>query len=285
MNTPHTYTSHAKVNLGLHILNKRDDGYHNLHSLFVELTLADKLIFTPDIDFKLSADCVNDIQLPLDDTNLISRAYKLMRKEVGTELFEYAVHLKKVIPPGSGLGGGSSNAAFTLKALNELWKLNYSPDKLELLGAKLGADVPFFIRGGFQLAEGIGEILTPQEDHTLHGLHFLLIVPPFHISTAAAYNILNKPLCPVENHSKFAPVSKPVNWRLFDNDFEKVIRKAYPEIGDIKENLQGAGALHAGLSGSGSTVFGVFDNLKAAKLIREYFSRYQTFLISPVFHS
>ncbi len=285
MNTPHTYTSHAKVNMGLHILNKREDGYHNLHSLFVELTLADKLIFTPDINYKLSADCVNDIQLPLDDNNLISRTYKLMHQEAGGVSFEYAVHLKKVIPPGSGLGGGSSNAAFTLKALNELWKLNYSPDKLELLGAKLGADVPFFIRGGFQLAEGIGEILTPQDDDTLRGLHFLLIIPPFHISTAVAYDILNKPLSPVENHSKFAPVSKPVNWRLFENDFEKVIRKAYPEIGVIKENLRSAGALYTGLSGSGSTVFGVFNNLKSADSTREDFSRYQTFLTSPVFHS
>ena len=90
---------------------------------------------------------------------------------------------------------------------------------------------------------------------------------------------------PIQSHSKFAPVSEPVNWQLFDNDFEKMIRKAYPEIGDIKENLQGAGVLYAGLSGSGSTVFGVFDNLKAAELIREDYSHYQTFLTSPVFHS
>ena len=270
--------------MGLQVLNKREDGYHNLHSLFVELSLADELIFTSSSDFKLSVDCANNYQIPLDNTNLISRAYELIRSETKLVPSEYAVHLKKKIPPKSGLGGGSSNAAAVLNALNELWKLNYSPDKLELLGAKLGADVPFFIRGGFQLAEGIGEILTPQDDHALHGLHFLLIVPPFHISTAVAYNTLNKPLCPVKNYSKFAPVSKPVNWQLFDNDFEKVIRKAYPEIGDIKESLQNAGALYAGLSGSGSTVFGVFDNLKTAKLTRGKISRYQTFLTSPVLH-
>ena len=273
------------MNLDLQILNKREDGYHNLHSLFVELDLADELIFTPSSNFKLSADCANDIQLPLDNTNLISRAFKLMQEEVGSAASDYAVHLKKVIPPGSGLGGGSSNAAFTLKALNELWKVNYSSNQLEYIGAKLGADVPFFIRGGFQLAEGIGEKLTPQNNQILLGLHFLLIIPPFHISTTEAYKSLNKPLRPVGNHSKFAPVTKPVNWQLFDNDFEKVIQKTYPEIGDIKENLQGAGALPAGLSGSGSTVFGIFDNLRAAELTRGYFSRYQTFLTSPVFHS
>ena len=280
-----SFLSHAKINLGLKILNKRKDNYHNLYSLFIELALSDELIFSPAIDFKLSADCANNIQFPLDNTNLISRAYELMRQEAGSVSSEYAVHINKVIPLGSGLGGGSSNAAFTLKALNELWKMNYSINKLETLGAKLGADVPFFIRGGFQLAEGIGEKLTPQNDHTLHGLHFLLIIPPFHISTPDAYRSLNIPLRTVENHSKFAPVSEPVNWQLFDNDFEKVFRKTYPEIGDIKENLQDAGALYAGLSGSGSTVFGVFDNLKTAELTREDFSRYQTFLTSPVFHS
>ena len=271
--------------MGLHILNKRKDGYHNLHSLFVELTLADELHFTRATNFKLSADCANNIQLPPDTANLVSRAYELMRSEAGLVTFECAVHLKKVIPLGSGLGGGSSNAASTLRALNELWELNYSLNKLEVLGAQLGADVPFFIRGGFQLAEGIGETLTPQDDHILRGLHFLLIIPPFHISTIEAYKSLNKPLSPVENHFKFAPVSKPVNWQLFDNDFEKVIRKTYPEIGEIKESLYGTGALYAGMSGSGSTMFGIFNNLKTAELSRDKFPRYQTFLTSPVFHS
>ena len=285
MNEAQKYYSPAKINLGLLVLNRRNDGFHNLYSLFIEIGLFDELVFTPSSDFELSIDCAANIQLPLDNTNLISRAYELMRSEAGEVPSEYAVHLKKTIPSGSGLGGGSSNAASTLKALNELWQLNYFPNKMETLGIQLGADVPFFIRGGFQLAEGIGEKLSPQDENVLRGLYFLLIIPSFHISTAEAYRILNKPLCPVENHSIFSPVTRPVNWQLFDNDFEKVIRKAYPEIGDIKENLQGAGALYAGLSGSGSTVFGVFDNLKAAKLIREYFSRYQTFLISPVFHS
>ena len=267
------------------ILNKRKDGYHNLHSLFVELTLFDEIIFTSSSKFKLSTNFINNTQLPLDNTNLISRAYALMHQEPRSVLSEYAIHLKKMIPLGSGLGGGSSNAATTLKALNELWGLNYSLNKLADLGAKLGADVPFFIRGGFQLVEGIGEKLTPQDDHVLRGLYFLLIIPPFHISTAEAYKSLNKPLRQIENHYKFSPVSKPVNWQLFDNDFEKVIRKAYPEIGDIKKNLQSAGVLYAGLSGSGSAVFGVFDNLKTVELIREDFSHYQTFLTSPVFHS
>jgi len=208
-----------------------------------------------------------------------------MKKKKKSIPSEYAIHLKKVIPIGSGLGGGSSNGACTLKVLNKLWELNYSLNKLETLGVKLGADVPFFIRGSLQQVEGIGDKLTPQNDSALLGFHFLLIIPSFHISTFEAYKSLNKPLYPVKNRSKFPPVSRPVSWQLFDNDFEKMIRKAYPEIGDIKKNLQDAGALYAGLSGSGSTVFGVFDNLKIAELTREKFSRYQTFLTSPVFHS
>ena len=285
MNEKQIYYSHAKVNLGLQILNKREDGYHNLHSLFVELDLADELDFFPSARFKLTAEGKGSADLPLDGCNLITKSYKLIKSNIQSVPTEYSIHLKKKIPLGSGLGGGSSNAATTLKALNKLWELNFSLKKLETFGAKLGADVPFFIRGGFQLAEGLGEILTPQDGSVLQGVHFLLVSPLLHISTAKAYRLLNKSLCPVGSHSKFSPVSKPVNWQLFDNDFEKVIRKAYPEIGNIKESLQGAGALFASLSGSGSTVFGVFDNLQAADLAREYFSHYQTFLTSPVFHS
>ena len=281
----YNYTSYAKVNLGLRVLNKRSNGYHNLHSLFIEINLADELIFTSSSDFRLSAKCPDDFYIPLDDTNLITQAYKLMHSKSNSVPSEYAIHLKKVIPLSAGLGGGSSNAAYTLKALNTLWKLNFSQKELETIGVKLGADVPFFIRGNFQLAEGIGEKLTPQNNNILQGLHFLLVIPPFQISTLEAYRLLNKPLRPVDNPSKFVPVSKPVSWHLFDNDFEKVLWKAYPKICVIKENLQNAGALYAGLSGSGSTVFGVFNSLQGADSAREEFSHYQTFLTSPVFHS
>ena len=280
----YNYTSYAKINLGLKVLNKREDGYHNLHSLFIEINLYDEIIFTSSPNFSLKAEYPEDIHFPVDDTNLISQAYRLMHLESGSVPSEYTIHLNKVIPIGSGLGGGSSNAATTLTALNELWELNYSRNKLETLCLQLGADIPFFIRGGFQLAERIGEKLTPQDGNALHDLHFLLVVPSFHVSTAWAYHSLNKPLGPVESHFKFAPISKPVNWQLFDNDFEKVIRKTYPEIGVIKENLQSAGALYAGLSGSGSTMFGVFNNLQDVDSAQEYFSRYQTFIASPVFH-
>ena len=276
------YNSNAKINLGLNVLNKRKDGYHNLHSLFVEIELADELLFTPSEMYQLTAEGDETTDLPLDENNFITQAYQLIRGKIENVRTEYAIHIKKQIPMGGGLGGGSSNAATTLRALNELWKMKLSQDSLELLGAKLGADIPFFIRGSVQLIEGIGDILTPQNPKLLIDLYFLLIVPPIHIATPWAYGALNKTLQPYKSHPKFSPHSKPMKWELFDNDFERVIRKTYPEVGKIKENLQSAGALYAGLSGSGSTVFGIFDNLQKAEAILGNFSQYQTFLTSPV---
>ena len=277
------YNSNAKINLGLNVLNKRKDGYHNLHSLFVEIELTDELLFTPSEMYQLTVGGDQTTDLPLDENNLITQAYQLIRGKIENVRTEYAIHIKKQIPMGGGLGGGSSNAATTLRALNELWKMKLSQDSLELLGAKLGADIPFFIRGSVQLIEGIGDILTPQNPKLLIDLYFLLIVPPIHIATPWAYGALNKTLQPNKSRPKFAPLSKPMNWELFDNDFERIIYETYPEIRETKVNLQKAGALYAGLSGSGSTVFGVFDNLQKAKSILEQFDQYQTFLTSPVF--
>ena len=165
----HNYTSSAKVNLGLQILNKREDGYHNLHSLFIEIDLADELIFTPSDEFHLTIEGKEGAEISLDESNLITKSYRLFQSIMKNVSTEYAIHLKKIIPIGSGLGGGSSNAAAVLRVLNKLWKINFSPSKLEKIGKELGADIPFFIRGGFQLAEGIGEKLTPQDDHVLRG--------------------------------------------------------------------------------------------------------------------
>ena len=116
-------------------------------------------------------------------------------------------------------------------------------------------------------------------------MYFLLIIPSIYVSTKEAYSYLNKPLSPIQNYSKFSPVSKPVNWQLFDNDFEYVIGKTYPEIHEIKVALKKGGALFSGLSGSGSTVFGIFDSLQVAGMVKKEISHHPTFLTSPVFHS
>ena len=274
------YTSHAKINLGLQVLNKREDGYHNLHSLFMEIDLADELSFREASELNLG---IEGADLPLDENNLITKAYRLIRSKVEDVQSEYSIHLKKKIPIGGGLGGGSSNAATVLTTLNQLWELNLTEDELENMSKSLGADVPFFIRGGIQLIEGIGDVLSPIDPAPMKDLQFILVVPPIHISTPWAYRALNKTLQPDKSRPKFAPLSKPMNWELFDNDFERIIYETYPEIRETKVNLQKAGALYAGLSGSGSTVFGVFDNLQKAKSILEQFDQYQTFLTSPVF--
>ena len=278
-----SFFSHAKINLNLQILNKREDGYHNLHSLFLEIDLADELVFSPADEFLLTVEGSDIDEIPLDDTNLICKAYRQIKKKFKLVPIEYSVHLKKQIPIGGGLGGGSSNAATTLIALNRLLKLNLAFNELENMGKSLGADVPFFIRGGLQLVEGIGNILCPIDPTPMKDLQFILVVPPLHISTPWAYGALNRALQPYISYPKFAPLSNPMNWELFDNDFERVIYEAYPEIGKIKKTLQKAGALYAGLSGSGSTVFGVFDNLQKAKSILGKYDQFQTFLTSPVF--
>ena len=280
-----TYYSYAKVNLGLKILNKRPDNYHNIHSLFIEINLSDELTFLANENHKLSIKGKPPTQFPLDENNLITKAYKLMRSHLNSNELEYSIQIKKNIPIGSGLGGGSSNAATTLTVLNKLWNVGFSNKKLEQLGVSLGADIPFFINGGLQLVEGIGEILSPQKNDFFRDLYFLLIIPSIYVSTKEAYSSLNKPLHPIQSYSKFSPVSRPVNWQLFDNDFENVIGKTYPEIHELKIALKKSGALFSGLSGSGSTVFGIYDSLQNADIIEKEFSNYQTFLTSPVFHS
>ena len=285
MNVIKPFFSHAKVNLGLKILNKRFDGYHDIHSLLIEINLSDKLTFLPNNNHELSIEGKCPTKFPLDENNLITKAYELMQSYLNSNESTYSIQIKKNIPIGSGLGGGSSNAATTLKTLNELWNLNFSNKKLEKIGISLGADVPFFIQGGFQLAEGLGEKLSPQKTDILNDVCFLLVIPPIYMSTAKAYTELNKSLHPLLSYSKFAPVEKPVNWQLFDNDFEKMIGKTYPEINEIKLELKNEGSLFSGLSGSGSTVFGIFENLQNAEVAREKFPSYQTFLTSPVFHS
>jgi len=277
MNTQ-KYKSHAKINLGLKVVNKRDDGYHNIDSFFVELNLHDTISFSPSETFSLST---NFPDLPNDDSNLVTKAYNLLHPHRTISISEYSIHVEKKIPMGSGLGGGSSNAATTLKVLNQLWNCGFENEDLCKLGTSLGADVPFFIDGGIQHVTGIGEILKPVNFETIHGLHFLLIVPEIHISTAWAYKALNISLQSNRSVPKFSALKGPVNWQLFENDFERVIRSTYPEIDEIKSQLYDCGAICAGMSGRGSTVFGIFDNRELLQNSSEQFTQCQSFITFP----
>jgi len=220
--------------------------------------------------------------IPCDATNTCAKAYHLL-KNTFPDIGGVAIHLQKVIPPGTGLGGGSSNAATVLKGLNELYRLSLSTEKLETLASRIGADVPFFIRGGTQIGDGIGEILTPVPS-PVKGV-YLLILPELSISTAWAYGALKNRLESSEQRPNFAHFfyGNTPSFSIFENDFERIVIPAHPEIGTIKSRLLKAGAEFASLSGSGSTVFGIFGEEADARLAESKFQPpCRTILTTPV---
>jgi 4-diphosphocytidyl-2-C-methyl-D-erythritol kinase len=270
--------SHAKVNIGLQIRNQRTDGYHNIHTIFQELNFHDTIkLEKRDSSCQFSS---NVDWLPKDDSNLCVKAWQKMVDTFG--LGGVSIELDKRIPAGGGLGGGSSNAATILKGLRKLYELDVSDDELETIGINLGADVPFFIKGKTQIGDGVGEILKPIEP-IING-SYLLVAPDFHIDTKWAYgefkNILDRPN-EIVNFPGFIR-KEIIPFELFENDFEAIVVPAYPEIGQIKNSLRAHGARFASLSGSGSTVFGVFDEDADAKSAESHFSsRYNTFITNP----
>ncbi len=246
----------AKINLGLNIVSKRNDGYHNLETIFYPIPIKDAL----EIIVKKEQDTDTFIEsgIKVDsspESNLVMKALKLMRENYDFPLVE--VHLLKKIPFGAGLGGGSSDASFMLKLINDTFELGATKEELALLAVKLGADCPFFIYNHPMFASGIGEIFEPV-DFSLKGYSFVLIKPDIHVSTKDAFSLI-KPTLP--NISLKEIIKKPVQeWKgLMINDFEKSVFEKYPAIDEIKNKLYNNGALYASMSGSGSSIFGIFD--------------------------
>ncbi|MEP6674789.1 MAG: 4-(cytidine 5'-diphospho)-2-C-methyl-D-erythritol kinase [Ferruginibacter sp.] len=248
----------CKINLGLNILRRRDDGFHDLETVFYPVALKDvlELIRTDhaetDIQYSASGFTIEDET----ENNLCIRAYKLLKKNF-PELSSIKMHLHKNIPMGAGLGGGSADAAFTLKLLNNKFQLNLSDEQLLNYAAFLGSDGPFFIMNKSCFATGRGEILTPI-DLDLSAYNIVLINPGIHINTGWAFTQLD-PAVPVKNIT--AIIHQPISsWKNeLVNDFEKPVFKLYPQLQQIKEELYSKGALYAAMSGSGSTVFGIFN--------------------------
>ena len=274
--------SNAKVNIGLKILKERDDGYHNIVTVFQEINLFDIISIS-----KKSKGCdfnSNATWLINDKTNLCVIAYEAMKNKF--DIDGVVIDLTKNIPKGSGLGGGSSNAACIMKGIRELYSLNISDKELEEIASQIGADVPFFIRGSIQLGEGIGDILTPLKIN-ISG-KYLIIIPDTEIDTSWAYskfkNDLDSSILPIN----FASLSNEKSISLdklkfFENDFESIVVPAYPEIGKIKEALHALGAGFASLSGSGSTVFGIFnDDVSLDKALSYFSPKYKTFIANPL---
>jgi 4-diphosphocytidyl-2-C-methyl-D-erythritol kinase len=275
-----TFKSHAKVNIGLQVLNKRPDGYHNLNTIFQELEFHDVVTLE-----KIERGCEltsNDKNFPLDSTNTCAKAYTAILGQF-PDFGGIKVHVEKMIPQGAGLGGGSSNGATVLKGINNLYGLGLSSKDLQGFGVRIGADVPFFIEGGTQLGEGIGEKLSPiniKLDSTV-----LLVIPTTFISTEWAYKELKNALEGRVDKANFADLfrSDIIPFELFKNDFERIVIPAHPKIGKIKDALIENGAQFASLSGSGSTVFGMFDEDTAAKAAEFILSSdYRTILTHPI---
>lgn len=248
----------CKINLGLHITGKRPDGYHELETVFYPVQLRDALEIVhatteepEDIRFTASG-----LSIPGNSaSNLCVKAYQLLKKDF-PELPPIQMHLHKVIPMGAGLGGGSSDGAFALKLLNEKFQLKLNQDQLIHYAAQLGSDCPFFILNRPCYGTGRGEILEPIELN-LSGHRFVLIHPGIHVSTKWAFEQLTPAKAP-------RPITEILQQSLSEwkrelvNDFEAPILRAYPEIASIKRALYDDGAVYASMSGSGSTVFGIY---------------------------
>jgi len=269
------YKAFAKINWALSVLKKRDDGYHDIITLMHGIDLHDTLSF----EFSEKIEIETNISIKKED-NLVYKAIRALQEYAGVKKGVRVV-LKKEIPTGAGLGGGSSDAATTLKALNELWQLNLDIERLHEIGASIGSDVPFFLYLPICIVEGRGDVIKPlkiQKSYTL-----LLVKPLFSVPTKWAYESLN---LATQLTTEYEKINNNI-WQLYNhlctgdvnsfhlwNDLEKSVLKKYPEIDKIKKKLMEAGAQNALMSGSGSTVFGLFNNKDDAQKALKNFKGY-----------
>jgi 4-diphosphocytidyl-2-C-methyl-D-erythritol kinase len=261
-NTSLRLPSFAKINWSLQILGLRSDGYHEIVTLLQTVSLCDELTFEPRDDSQIILRC-DDPSIPTDDTNLIVKAAVALRKRLGSSSGA-EITLTKKIPAQGGLGGASSNAAATLLALNALWRADLSPGQLKLIGRGLGSDVPSFFVGGRCIAIGTGTTVKALHDPPLQRL--IIVTPNAKVATANAYAALNARSLTTSDaasilSSSLADLFSAGSGQMpLRNDFESVIFEIEPEIERAKMALLEAGARGALLAGSGSSVFGVFDD-------------------------
>ncbi len=273
-------TAPGKVNLRLKITGRRQDGYHFLDMVMVKLTLADEMewTLTPG-DIRIAA---NSDVLPVDEKNILWKVIDHVRRESGRS-FGCSIQLTKRIPVAAGMGGGSSDAAALLKGLNNALNLGWSTDQLVSIGVKIGSDVPFFLVPGPQRVTGVGEMLEPIE---VNSLPMILINPMFPVSTPEVYGwwdhaegrvsresvsgvrlsddkTLSKVTGPVlSEQSRLTPQRSDARQLELENDLEKVVLPRYPVLAEIKQKLDRSGALGSLMSGSGPTVFGVYESTR-----------------------
>lgn len=272
----------AKINLGLQVVGVRENGYHDIETVFYAIPLHDALEITPmDDDFPSDTRC--DIKITgnfipgKDADNLVVKAYRLLANDF--DLPKIHIHLFKQIPTQAGLGGGSSDAAYMLKLLNEQFSLNLTIDKLKDYAARLGADCAFFIKSEPCFASGIGDVLEPisNSSYLLKGYKLALIKPDIAISTKKAYQQINVKKTSVSCKDIIHQPIKCWKDELF-NDFETPVFQEFPELKVIKEQLYQQGAIYASMSGSGSAIYGIFED--EPKNIRKLFDSYFTEILT-----
>ncbi|MDR3329396.1 MAG: 4-(cytidine 5'-diphospho)-2-C-methyl-D-erythritol kinase [Prevotellaceae bacterium] len=259
--------SNAKINLGLHVGQRRPDGFHSIETVFFPIGWSDLLEALPHPN-ALTLRCTGLCACAEQEKNLCARAFRLLQRDFGLPGADIFLH--KQIPVGAGLGGGSGNAAFTLRMLSELFRLALSPAQLAAYAAQLGSDCAFFVYNTPMLATGRGEVLQPVA-LSLSGYELLVVKPALSVSTAEAYASIAPH--PAPRAALSAVVSQPVAcWKhTLINDFEEGIFAKYPLLKDIKAELYGAGACYAAMSGSGSALFGIFSAIPSG--LAEAFSR------------
>lgn len=253
--------SPAKINLGLNIIKKRDDGFHDLETIFYPLNLYDEITFTKSDKFSFTS---NDELLNTEPTNLIIKAKEELERVSGKKL-NVKIELNKSIPIGAGLGGGSSNAAVTLNTLNNLFELYLDIELLSHIALKLGSDVPYFLNPVPAFAESRGEMILPINLRINKPI--LIINPGIHISTKWAFSLIKPhyPLVTLKSLAGRKELSIKDIIGIAVNDFEEIVFEDYAEIKNIRDVINQSGAIHSMMTGTGSTVFGIFENKKAAE--------------------
>lgn len=283
--------ANAKINLGLDVLRKREDGYHEVKMIMQSISLSDTLVLSrcPGGAIRLEADQGNAHPLvPMDENNLIYKAIRLLKEEFQIQEGVKAVLTKK-IPVAAGMAGGSTDAAAALKGMNRLFSLGLSEEELCKRGVELGADIPYCIMGGTALSEGIGEKLTSLP--AMPDCRILIAKPSVHVSTAFVYG--NLKVQELTDHPDIDGMMEAIYGhdllgitRRLENVLESVTIPAYPVIMEIKDKMMEGGALGSLMSGSGPTVFGIFEQEESAEQIAEVIGRAglseQVYLVHPV---
>jgi len=244
----------AKINLGLNVLRRRSDGYHEIETCFYPVPWEDALEAIPSKKFSID---FSGISIPGEGKNIVEKAFDALHSTY--PLPGVTVHLHKSIPIGAGLGGGSADGAFALKLFNGLFSIGFDESDLESIASTLGADCAFFIKNRPALASGIGEKLE-EIPTVLKGMHILMVYPNLHISTKEAYESIT-PAIPKISIREIIETKQVEQWDgVLINDFEKPLFRKYPVMRELKKSLYENGALYAAMSGSGSTVFGIFPS-------------------------